>query len=37
MLLLMIQILHYPKDPELWELWDIPYIMGHVKDLYHQP
>ena len=21
----MIEILHYPKDPKLWELWDIPY------------
>ena len=24
-LLLMIEILHYLKDPTLWELWYIPY------------
>ena len=24
-LLLMIEILHYLKDPKLWELWYIPY------------
>ena len=24
-ILLMIEILHYLKDPKLWELWDIPY------------
>ena len=24
-LLLMIKILHYLKDPKLWELWYIPY------------
>ena len=24
----MIQILHYLKDPKLWELWYIPYY-GH--------
>ena len=23
---LMIEILHYLKDPELWELWYIPYM-----------
>ena len=22
----MIQILHYLKDPKLWELWHIPYL-----------
>ena len=25
-LLLMIDILHYLKDPKLWELWYIPYF-----------
>ena len=25
MVLLMIKILHYLKDPKLWELWYIPY------------
>ena len=25
LLLLMIKILHYLKDPKLWELWYIPY------------
>ena len=24
-ILLMIEILHYLKDPKLWELWYIPY------------
>ena len=24
-ILLMIEILHYLKDPELWKLWYIPY------------
>ena len=24
-ILLMSQILHYLKDPKLWELWHIPY------------
>ena len=24
-ILLMDKILHYPKDPKLWELWYIPY------------
>ena len=32
-LLLMMQILHYLKDPKLWELWYIPYYM---QDYYHQ-
>ena len=28
---MMISILHYYlKDPKLWELWYIPYIMGHA-------
>ena len=26
-ILLMIQILHYFKDPKLWELWPIPYLL----------
>ena len=32
----MIQILHYLKDPKLWELW---YIAGKwvMQDLYHPP
>ena len=24
-ILLMIEILHYLKDPKLWELWYVPY------------
>ena len=35
-ILLMIDILHYLKDPKLWELWYIPYY-GLLQDLYHQP
>ena len=27
-LLLMISILHYLKDPKLWEPWNIPYYDG---------
>ena len=26
----MDKILHDPKDPILWELWYIPYIMGNA-------
>ena len=29
----MIQIRHYRKDPKLWELWYIPYIMGNAGQL----
>ena len=36
-LLLMIEILHYLKDPKLWESWYIPYYGYVVQDLYHQP
>ena len=42
-MLLMIEILHYLKDPKLWELWYIPYCgscrisiinrMSHKKEL----
>ena len=32
----MINILHYLKDPKLWESWYIPYC-GAMQDLYHQP
>ena len=35
-LLLITEILHYHKDPKLWELWCIPYC-GVMQDLYHQP
>ena len=35
---LMVYILQYLKDPKLWELWSIPFlIMGSAKDSYHQP
>ena len=32
----MILILHYLKDPELWELWYIPFLRV-MQDLYHHP
>ena len=27
----MIEVLHYLKDPKLWELWFIPYYMGNAE------
>ena len=30
----MDKILHDPKDPKLWELWYIPWVM---QDFVHQP
>ena len=36
LLLLMIKILHYLKDPKLWELRCIPYYVL-MQDLCHQP
>ena len=35
-LLLMIYILHYLKDPKLWELWCISLILGILQDLYRE-
>ena len=35
--LLMLAILHYLKDPKLWELWYIPSYGYVVQGLYHQP
>ena len=32
LLLLMVKILHYLKDPKLWELWYVPYYgNGHGR------
>ena len=36
LLLLMIGILLYLKDPKLWELWFIP-CLWVMQDVYHQP
>ena len=34
----MIQILHYLKDPKLWEIMGIfPYSGGVMQDFYHPP
>ena len=36
-LLLMIEILHYLRDPKPWELWSIFLIVDILRDLYHPP
>ena len=33
----MIEILHYFKDLELWELWLVYSLLWVLQDLYHQP
>ena len=33
----MIEILHYLKDPKLWDLWYLLNLLWVMQDLYHQP
>ena len=36
-ILFTIEILHYLKDPKLWELWYIPCYEWVMQDIYPQP